>query len=103
MTKREMLKARVVTVLIVTCCALFLVSLGGCGATPQGDAVRAAVKSYGSQAFDEGLENAEWFICDGASAGSIKRRYGRSMALWAAFCNQIPMAAPGPEIAPVAQ
>ena len=32
----------------------------------------------GAQAFDEGLKNAEWFICEAASVGSIKRRYGVS-------------------------
>ena len=52
--------------------------LAGCGFTPQGDAVRDAVKARGAQAYDEGLENAEWFICQAASIGSVRRRYGDS-------------------------
>ena len=55
-----------------------LILLAGCGFTPQGDAARAAIREGGAQAFDEGLVNAEWFICQAASVGSIKRRYGIS-------------------------
>ena len=38
---------------------------------------------------DEGLASAEWFMCFGASVGSIKRRYGRTVELadaWRAIC-----------------
>ena len=50
--------------------------LTGCGFTPQGDALRLAVKEYGAQAADAELENLEWAICNGVSVGAIKRRYG---------------------------
>lgn len=52
--------------------------LGSCGLTPQGDLIRDLVKDKGAQVFDEGLTNAEWFVCESASIGSIKRRYGTS-------------------------
>ena len=56
-----------------------LLALAGCGFTAQGDFVRGAIKEQGAQAFDEGLANAEFFICKAASIGSIKRRYGASV------------------------
>lgn len=61
------------------------VLLAGCGFTPQGDAVRAAVKDAGAQAFDEGLANSEFFLCQAASIGSVKRRYGQSSEMAAAY------------------
>ena len=72
---------------IRTLLASLAITVGGCGFTPQGDAARSAVKELGAQAFDEGLENAEWFICSGASVGSIQRRYGTSMDRWNALCG----------------
>ena len=54
------------------------VVVAGCGFTPQGDFVRNAVSEQGAQAFDAGLVNAEWFICQAASIGSVKRHYGQS-------------------------
>lgn len=52
--------------------------LAGCGFTPQGDAFRQGIATRGAQAYDEGLTNAEWFMCNAASIGSIKRKYGVS-------------------------
>lgn len=52
--------------------------LAGCGFTPEGNLVRDTVKQAGAQAFDEGLANAEWFICNAATIGAIRRRYGKS-------------------------
>ncbi len=52
---------------------LSLLTVAGCGFTQEGDFARLAVKEYGGQAFDEGLINAEWFICNVASIGSIRR------------------------------
>ncbi|MCG8607892.1 hypothetical protein MJD09_23265 [bacterium] len=49
-----------------------------CGLTPQGDVIRSAVSGKGAAAMDEGLTNAEWFLCQAASVGSVKRRYGSS-------------------------
>ena len=54
--------------------ALFL---AGCGVTPQGDMIRAAAKTGGAQVMDEGLNNAEWYICQAASIGAVRRRYGK--------------------------
>ena len=53
-----------------------LLFLGTCGLTPQGDFVREAVKSYGSKVGDAGLTNAEFFMCEAAPVGAVKRRYG---------------------------
>jgi hypothetical protein len=52
--------------------------LAGCGLTPQGDALRQGIATYGAQAADEGLVNAEWYLCSAAPVGSIKRRYAVS-------------------------
>lgn len=57
---------------------LALLMLGGCGFTPYGDIARDIASEKGAQAMDEGLVNAEWFVCNAASVGSIKRRYGRT-------------------------
>ena len=51
--------------------------LAGCGFTPQGDMIRAAVKAGGAQVMDEGLNNAEWYICQAASIGAVRRHYGK--------------------------
>lgn len=53
-------------------------AIAGCGFTPEGDAVKALVADKGAQAYDEGLANAEYFICYAASYGAVKRRYGSS-------------------------
>ncbi len=53
-------------------------ALANCGLTPQGDFIRGLVEDKGAQVFDEGLSNAEWFVCEAASIGSVKRRYGTS-------------------------
>ena len=72
--------------LMLTLTALLL---GGCGITPQGDAIREAVLSRGAQAYDTGLESAEDYICTIASVGSVMRRYGRTQdtaSAWRAIC-----------------
>jgi len=72
--------------------ALFL---AGCGFTTTGDRVRDATKQYGAQAMDEGLANAEFFICRAASVGSVYRRYGRSKETaqaWKTLCLDNPEA-----------
>lgn len=55
--------------------------LAGCGLTSTGDLARSTVATKGAQVMDEGLVNAEWWICNGASIGSIKRRYGTSQEM----------------------
>jgi hypothetical protein len=59
--------------------------LGACGFTPEGSLIRDTVKAKGAQAYDEGLENSEWFICNAASIGSVRRKYGTSAAKTAAY------------------
>jgi hypothetical protein len=69
------------------CGAILL--LGGCGLTPQSEAVRDLAASSGAQAYDEGLANAEWFVCQAASVGSVQRRYGAApdlAAAWRSLC-----------------
>ncbi len=66
-----------------------LLFLGGCGLTQQGDFFRAAIKDRGASIMDEGLLNAEWYLCFAASKGSVQRRYGRTQATadaYNAFC-----------------
>jgi len=72
--------------------------LGACGLTPQGSALRAALTGTATQAMDEGLINAEFFMCKAASVGSIQRRYGQSEDLadaWRTLCL------PGRDNAPI--
>ncbi|MDA1311194.1 MAG: hypothetical protein O2985_16515 [Proteobacteria bacterium] len=57
--------------------ALVLI-LSACGQTPFGDMARGQIATRGATAYDTGLENAEWFLCQAASVGSVKRRYGVS-------------------------
>ena len=63
--------------------------MGACGFTSRGDALRAAFAGTAAQAMDEGLINAEFFMCKAASVGSIQRRYGQSEDLadaWRTLC-----------------
>lgn len=62
-------------------------SLSACGFTPEGDVTRAAVKDKGAQAYDEGLANSLWFLCNAASVGSIRRTFGRNMDAYNAICS----------------
>lgn len=75
-----------------------LLALGACGQTSLGSAVRDQVKVRGAEIFDEGLENAEFFICHGASVGSVMRRYGSSQnkaLAWRTLCTSDPDAVDG--------
>ncbi len=67
-----------------------LVFLAGCGFTPQGEVIRSQAFEKGGQAYDYGLDNAELFVCQIASVGSVKRRYWGSQLdfeTWAKFCQ----------------
>lgn len=78
--------------------------LAGCGFTPQGDFARGAVRDYGAQAYDAGLENAEWFLCHAASIGSIRRKYGRDQTTADAYnqlCNVQDVEIVRPAVLPV--
>ncbi len=66
------MKARV---FVPLCLAL---PLGACGVTGTGNSARDAISEYGSQAMDEGLVNAEIFVCRAPSVGLVIRRYGKS-------------------------
>lgn len=61
--------------------------LGACGFTPEGDALRGAVAAKGAEAYDAGLDNATWFICNAASIGSINRRFGGDPQTYLDFCG----------------
>lgn len=65
-----------------------LAALTGCGFTQAGTAVEAKARGAAAKAFDEGLENAEQFVCNDASVGSIKRRYGHAPGVYNDFCGQ---------------
>jgi hypothetical protein len=70
--------------------AAFLILLGGCGFTPQGDAFRSGVAEEGRAAAAAALENAEWLLCRALPVGAIKDRYGRTEDMAAAYdrlCN----------------
>lgn len=59
--------------------------LSGCGFTPQGDLARDVIREKGAQAYDEGLDNSLWFVCNAASVGSVRRRFGGSADQAAAY------------------
>ncbi len=61
--------------------------LGACGFTAEGDLARAAVAAKGAEAYDAGLDNATWFICNAASIGAINRRFGGDPETYLAFCG----------------
>ncbi len=67
-----------------------IVLLGACGFTPQGDLIRDVVKQGTQKAGDAGLRNAEWFLCEAAPVGAVKRRYGSADAAeaYAKLCDR---------------
>ena len=69
---------------------LLLALLGGCGFTPEGNALRSAIQLYGAQAADAEVENLEWALCNGVSTGAVKRKYpvgSKKRAGYDAFCD----------------
>lgn len=69
--------------------AALAATLAACGFTETGTRVRELVKSEGARAYDEGLANAEFFVCRAASVGSVQRRYGRTAETaeaWRVLC-----------------
>lgn len=72
---------------------LVLMFLSGCGQTQIGDRIRDAIKERGAEVYDTGLENAEFFICRGASVGAVMRRYGSDVEkaqAWRTLCTADP-------------
>jgi len=65
--------------------------LASCGFTPQGDLVRSVVREKGAQAYDEGVENAVYFLCYPASVASIRRKFGHRMDVYNALCAEPPL------------
>ena len=64
--------------------------LGACGITPEGQAVRLAVKEYGAIAADAELDNLEWALCNGVTVGAIRRKYqpgSEKRSAWDALCK----------------
>jgi len=64
--------------------------LAACGLTDTGTRARDIAASEGARAYDEGLANAEFFICRAASVGSVQRRYGRTAdtaEAWRVLCH----------------
>jgi hypothetical protein len=69
--------------------AALAATLVACGFTDTGTRARDFVVSEGANAYDEGLANAEFFLCRAASVGSVQRRYGRTPATaeaWRVLC-----------------
>ena len=59
---------------------ILVLFVAGCGQTSLGDQVRDTLRQQGALAMDRGLANSEWFVCEAASIGAVKRRYGGSKA-----------------------
>jgi hypothetical protein len=59
--------------------------LSSCGFTPEGDIARGTIKDKGAQAYDEGLENSLWFLCNGVSIGAIRRKFGSDQRMADAY------------------
>ncbi|MDZ4254246.1 MAG: hypothetical protein U1A72_16890 [Sulfuritalea sp.] len=67
--------------------------LGACGFTPEGEAIRMAVKQYGAQAASAELDNLEWAFCNAVTIGAFKRKYGASpdkVKAWRTLCDGSP-------------
>ncbi len=58
--------------------AAALLFLAGC-VSSTGNVLKGAVQMRGAMVADEGLASAKWYVCKGATVGSIKREYGRTM------------------------
>ena len=70
--------------------AALAAALAGCGLTPQGDALRAAVSEGGRTAAAAALENAEWWQCRASPVGAILDRYCKSQdtcEAWHTLCR----------------
>ncbi len=71
---------------LIPCLGLLL---AGCGFTETGGRLRDFVAVEGARAYDEGLANAEFFVCRAASIGSVQRRYGgnrETAQAWRTLC-----------------
>lgn len=80
-----------VSSLLITMVVLSPLLLTGCGQTLKGDLVRGAIKERGATAADSMLINAEWTLCNAATAGAVRRAYGNNPVkahAYRTFCNR---------------
>jgi hypothetical protein len=64
---------------------VFALILAGCGVTPYGDEARRIVSESGARVADTTLENVEWYLCNAAPIGSLRRKYGSDPQLASAY------------------
>lgn len=55
-----------------------IILVSGCGLTDSGDTFRNYFQEKAAKVTTQTLDNAVWFICDAASVGSIRKRFGSS-------------------------
>jgi hypothetical protein len=67
--------------------AIAILTIGGCAGW---SSVKAGVANNGALVADEALGAAEWGVCDAATIGAWKRRYGNDSGKvegWRALCG----------------
>jgi len=64
------------TIRSLLCILAAALLLAGCGITPVGDRIRSAAVQRGAAAYDQGLDDACWYVCQAASIGSVRRQFG---------------------------
>ena len=68
---------------------IVMILTSACGMTPEGSLIRDTVNVKGAKAYDEGLANVNWFLCNGASIGSVRRWMGNDIEkakAWSVIC-----------------
>ena len=76
---------------IIICFMVASLAITGCGFTTSGDAFESSARGAAAKAYDAGLVNAEQFVCNDTSVGSVKRRYLKTPGeaeIYNNFCNQ---------------
>ena len=71
-----------------------LIALSACGVTPKGDLIRQTVAEVSDKLADDQLEVGEYLLCNRATIGAIKRRYGQStskLTAYFVFCRDEPL------------
>ncbi len=71
-----------------TVLVLMMLMLSGCASW---DTLQAGFAVEGARAADEALQTYEWGICEAATVGSWKRRYGQDpnkAEAWAMMCSK---------------
>lgn len=72
---------------VLFCASLAIagIVLTGCGITSYGDEAREFVSENGARVADNTLENVEWYLCNAATIGSVRRKYGSDPQLADAY------------------